>query len=599
METKTERLYPSAPLLENIDLEKRLEKKINDVNSFNNHINNIKEMITYFKDKNNKSKKKYKNFKTLNTILESADSIIIIGATSTSITLSITGVGLIILPISAGVACALSLGNKILHKLIINKYNKYKKQYERDQQTVEKQYAKEFDSKYNDYRDIDQKEKEKYVNRKLNMLPIHKELCKLDSNKTQMDFDATSLYPSAMWDEKSVYPKIETGFAFKPHMNDVYVEAFNNQTFNEDGGESAILTIKYYNPPNLIFQHLPVKEKVKKIEVNRMRNGYIIDTLTSVDICEIVKIGGKVIQIYEGVIYRENFKVSPFRKVIEKLFALRQKYKDEKNDLMQGLVKLIMNSLYGVQIRKDINESYSCKSETWMKTEFDENVLDYWKLPNGNYIVKMKKDDGMDDECDIKNTLPAVLGAFILSNSKRIMNNFIREINGFYNNIIYYTDCDSLYIEKKYWDVLDKANLVGEELCQGKNDYKTGGIFYGLYLASKIKYCLTIDDYGIIKEHKTFKGFNDSQRLLDRSQYFKMKEGKKISAMLPKSWKKSFDNGIIIPAKMRFCDGCNDKKTCNKCNNLINENKEFEANLNLLKREKPNDFGHMLPYYVI
>ena len=43
---------------------------------------------------------------------------------------------------------------------------------------------------------------------------------------------------------------------------------------------------------------------------------------------------------------------------------------------MQGLVKLIMVSLYGVQIRKDINESYSFKSETWMKTEF-ENVLDY------------------------------------------------------------------------------------------------------------------------------------------------------------------------------------------------------------------------------
>ena len=287
----------------------------------------------------------------------------------------------------------------------------------------EKQYAKEFDSKYDDYRDINEKEKEKYVNRKLNILSIHQKLSKLDLNKTQMDFDAVSLYPSAMWDEKSVYPKIETGFAFKPHMNKTYVEAFNNQSFNE----SAILTIKYYNPSDLIFQHLPVKEKVKKIEVNRMRNGYIVDTLTSVDIQEIVKIGGKVVEIYEGVIYRENFKVSPFRKVIEKLFALRQKYKDEKNDLMQGLVKLIMNSLYGVQIRKDINESYSCKSETWMKTEFDENVLDYWKLPNGNYIVKMKKDDGLDDDCDIKNTLPAVLGAFILSNSKRIMDNFIRE----------------------------------------------------------------------------------------------------------------------------------------------------------------------------
>ena len=58
METKTEKLYPSALLLENIDLERRLEKKLNDVNSFNNSNNNIKEMITYFKDKNNRSKKK-------------------------------------------------------------------------------------------------------------------------------------------------------------------------------------------------------------------------------------------------------------------------------------------------------------------------------------------------------------------------------------------------------------------------------------------------------------------------------------------------------------------------------------------------------------
>ena len=144
MEQKCDRLYPTAPL-ENIDLEQRLEKKLNDVNSFNNHINNIKKMINYFKDKNHKSKKRYKNYKTLNTILESVDSIVIIGATSTSITLSVTGIGLIVLPISAGIACGLSLGNKILHKLIINKYNKYKKQYERDQQTIksfEKLYRK-------------------------------------------------------------------------------------------------------------------------------------------------------------------------------------------------------------------------------------------------------------------------------------------------------------------------------------------------------------------------------------------------------------------------------------------------------------------------
>ena len=75
------------------------------------------------------------------------------------------------------------------------------------------------------------------------------------------DFDASCLYPSA--NENSVYPKIETGFAFKPHMSIVYVEAFNNQTFNQDGDERAILGKKYYNPPNLKIPHLPV-EKIEK-----------------------------------------------------------------------------------------------------------------------------------------------------------------------------------------------------------------------------------------------------------------------------------------------------------------------------------------------
>ena len=60
MEKTTDRLHPSAPL-EKDDLEQRLEKKLNDVNSFKNSINNIKEMITIFKDKNHKIIKRYKN----------------------------------------------------------------------------------------------------------------------------------------------------------------------------------------------------------------------------------------------------------------------------------------------------------------------------------------------------------------------------------------------------------------------------------------------------------------------------------------------------------------------------------------------------------
>ena len=63
MTTPTLRLYQSR-LLEKIDIERRLQKKMNDVNKFNKSIKNIKENITNFKVKNYKSKMKCKNYKT-------------------------------------------------------------------------------------------------------------------------------------------------------------------------------------------------------------------------------------------------------------------------------------------------------------------------------------------------------------------------------------------------------------------------------------------------------------------------------------------------------------------------------------------------------
>ena len=324
---------------------------------------------------------------------------------------------------------------------IIEEYLRYKKKYYDI-------FKKEYEDQFDDYRLENEEDKEKYINEKLGNLRLHKLLKQIELIHLLWDFDAVSLYPSAMWDENSIYPRIETGYAFTTDMNDELVNKFNNGSFIQG---SAILRIKYYNPKDLIVQHLPIKEKVNKMEINRMRNGYIIDTLTSVDIQEIVKIGGKFIEIYEGVIYRKNFKVSPFRRVIDILFKLRKKYRDENNDVMQLLVKLLMNSLYGENIRKDIEEKFACKSEMWMQTEYDERVKDYWKISNFNYIVKMIDDKGLEDEIKKINTMPVHLGAFVLSNSKRIMNNFVHAINGFYTNDVYYTDTDSLYIEKKHW----------------------------------------------------------------------------------------------------------------------------------------------------
>ena len=47
------------------------------------------------------------------------------------------------------------------------------------------------------------------------------------------DFDANSLYPRRMWDEISIHPKIETGYAFTIDNNDELVEKLNKQTFTQ------------------------------------------------------------------------------------------------------------------------------------------------------------------------------------------------------------------------------------------------------------------------------------------------------------------------------------------------------------------------------
>ena len=108
---------------------------------------------------------------------------------------------------------------------ILDKYFEYVNKHE-------KVFKKEDKSRFKDYGDIDRGEKAKYVNEKLGKIPIHNKIEKLDNNENGMDYDGTLLYPSAMWDKSSIYSKKESWFAFKPHMNDVYVEAFNNRSFN-------------------------------------------------------------------------------------------------------------------------------------------------------------------------------------------------------------------------------------------------------------------------------------------------------------------------------------------------------------------------------
>ena len=82
-----------------------------------------------------------------------------------------------------------------------------------------KNYEKEYENQFNDYRDENVEEKEKCINKKISQIPIHHIIKQIKLDEILWDFDANSLYPSAMWDENSIYPRIETGYAYTRDMN--------------------------------------------------------------------------------------------------------------------------------------------------------------------------------------------------------------------------------------------------------------------------------------------------------------------------------------------------------------------------------------------
>ena len=99
-------------------------------------------------------------------------------------------------------------------------------------------FEKEYEEQFDDYRDENVEEKEKYINEKLSNLRLYKIIKRIELIHLLWDFDAVSLYPSATSDKKSIYPRIETGYANTRDMNDELVNKFNNQTFTQG---SAIL----------------------------------------------------------------------------------------------------------------------------------------------------------------------------------------------------------------------------------------------------------------------------------------------------------------------------------------------------------------------
>ena len=68
-----------------------------------------------------------------------------------------------------------------------------------------------------------------------------------------------------------------------------------------------------------------------------------------------------------------------------------------------------------------------------MKNEHDESVIEWFHLNNGNIMVKIKDNEGVDDEGISKkvNSQQFHLSCFILSHSKRLIKDVILALEGF------------------------------------------------------------------------------------------------------------------------------------------------------------------------
>ena len=114
----SEKLYPCLHPSDSPDL------RLKEINSFNNSIQNIKDIQNFYNHEAKKYKKKSKTYKIMNGLIQSIDGVLLLGVSSTAITLSVTGVGLVVVPIASGIGAGVSIISKTL-----NEYLKRKEQH--------------------------------------------------------------------------------------------------------------------------------------------------------------------------------------------------------------------------------------------------------------------------------------------------------------------------------------------------------------------------------------------------------------------------------------------------------------------------------------
>ena len=350
-------------------------------------------------------------------------------------------------------------------------------------------------------------------------------------NEELADFDAVSLYPSAMNRLYCVKGKPEV---LKPEeLNTTYLL---NNTCEEDDQPNKNKPISSYVVEILITninKHLAfpcVVYKDKETNTNKNDDGEIaigktavVDNITLEDW---IKYNGLECEVLRGYKWTGE-KSFLIRDIIQNLHLLRCEYKKTKNPL-QLVIKLIMNSAYGKMIQKPITTTTEFKRKHTkifnkkLNDYVDDYPLDKYLIKNSSKIISYIQVNknlysikvGQQIDTFYTNTL---LGVQILSMSKRIMNEVMCTAEDI-GIKIYYQDTDSMHIQKNKIDYLAEEykkrfgrELIGKNLGQFHNDFdevENGYAYKSIFVGKKMYVDMLKNEKDESGIHYRMKGVN-------------------------------------------------------------------------------------------
>ena len=101
-------------------------------------------------------------------------------------------------------------------------------------------------------------------------------------------------------------------------------------------------------------------------------------------------------------------------------------------------------------------------------------------------------------------------------------------------------------------------------MYQSKNDYGKGGTLYGLFLAPKNKYCIVMNENGILSQKTTFKVYEQNMVGLNFKDFLDLERGDTILGESKLNWRKNL-HGVRIPHRVFQCPQCDNDRTCKQC----------------------------------